>query len=161
MFLTRPRERENAEARCVFFQAEDGIRDYKVTGVQTCALPIFAEDASVLGHEADAGTGDLVGREPAQRPSRVQDLASRHVHEPDDGPERRRLAGAVPAEQRDDLPFPRRQVHAVQHVTPTIVGVDLAELQHHVAHAASPRYTAWTSGSARTVSGAPSAMTRP
>src|SRR5256885_5272636 len=26
----------------VFFQAEDGIRDYKVTGVQTCALPISA-----------------------------------------------------------------------------------------------------------------------
>jgi len=26
-----------------FFQAEDGIRDYKVTGVQTCALPIFPE----------------------------------------------------------------------------------------------------------------------
>src|SRR5256885_11317596 len=25
-----------------FFQAEDGIRDYKVTGVQTCALPIYA-----------------------------------------------------------------------------------------------------------------------
>src|SRR3989454_9746915 len=31
-------------SRCVFFffQAEDGIRDYKVTGVQTCALPISA-----------------------------------------------------------------------------------------------------------------------
>src|SRR5256885_6584840 len=26
-----------------FFQAEDGIRDYKVTGVQTCALPVFRE----------------------------------------------------------------------------------------------------------------------
>src|SRR2546422_6636663 len=26
-----------------FFQAEDGIRDVAVTGVQTCALPIFAE----------------------------------------------------------------------------------------------------------------------
>ena len=25
---------------CFFFQAEDGIRDYDVTGVQTCALPI-------------------------------------------------------------------------------------------------------------------------
>src|SRR5205807_7464611 len=25
----------------IFFQAEDGIRDYKVTGVQTCALPIY------------------------------------------------------------------------------------------------------------------------
>src|SRR3954463_10168715 len=28
----------------LFFQAEDGIRDYRVTGVQTCALPIQAED---------------------------------------------------------------------------------------------------------------------
>src|SRR5205807_4764257 len=26
-----------------FFQAEDGIRDYKVTGVQTCALPIYRD----------------------------------------------------------------------------------------------------------------------
>src|SRR5256885_12727949 len=30
-------------ARFFFFQAEDGIRDYKVTGVQTCALPIFRD----------------------------------------------------------------------------------------------------------------------
>src|SRR5256885_7016656 len=30
-----------------FFQAEDGIRDYKVTGVQTCALPICTEMATV------------------------------------------------------------------------------------------------------------------
>src|SRR3989454_5130422 len=30
-----------------FFQAEDGIRDYKVTGVQTCALPISACDSLV------------------------------------------------------------------------------------------------------------------
>src|SRR5262249_58079028 len=27
-----------------FFQAEDGIRDWSVTGVQTCALPIFQAD---------------------------------------------------------------------------------------------------------------------
>src|SRR5256885_13339072 len=26
----------------MFCQAEDGIRDYKVTGVQTCALPILS-----------------------------------------------------------------------------------------------------------------------
>src|SRR5688500_20203401 len=31
-----------------FFQAEDGIRDYKVTGVQTCALPIFRVDPRIL-----------------------------------------------------------------------------------------------------------------
>src|SRR5256885_10447668 len=29
-----------------FFQAEDGIRDYKVTGVQTCALPIWGPVSS-------------------------------------------------------------------------------------------------------------------
>src|SRR5437868_15489041 len=35
-----------------FFQAEDGIRDRNVTGVQTCALPIFA----ALGWVADTQT---------------------------------------------------------------------------------------------------------
>src|SRR5256885_10989713 len=37
-----------------FFQAEDGIRDYKVTGVQTCALPIWRRMhfvSNVDGHE--------------------------------------------------------------------------------------------------------------
>src|SRR5690606_40390028 len=29
-----------------FFQAEDGIRDFHVTGVQTCALPILATTSS-------------------------------------------------------------------------------------------------------------------
>src|SRR5256885_3763224 len=33
----------NRDYRFFFFQAEDGIRDYKVTGVQTCALPISVE----------------------------------------------------------------------------------------------------------------------
>src|SRR6266849_1300240 len=32
----------NYEVGIFFFQAEDGIRDPLVTGVQTCALPIFA-----------------------------------------------------------------------------------------------------------------------
>src|SRR5215211_8720529 len=31
-----------------FFQAEDGIRDHCVTGVQTCALPIFAGQGDLL-----------------------------------------------------------------------------------------------------------------
>src|SRR2546423_10713176 len=33
---------------CFFFQAEDGIRDKLVTGVQTCALPIYLCPFSVL-----------------------------------------------------------------------------------------------------------------
>src|SRR2546430_11455194 len=31
-----------------FFQAEDGIRDLTVTGVQTCALPICSSDSLLL-----------------------------------------------------------------------------------------------------------------
>src|SRR5256885_5138210 len=41
-----------------FFQAEDGIRDYKVTGVQTCALPIFLRRRrSMVGGGEAAGVG--------------------------------------------------------------------------------------------------------
>src|SRR5690606_39985400 len=36
-----------------FLQAEDGIRDFHVTGVQTCALPIFVADAA-RGRDAAA-----------------------------------------------------------------------------------------------------------
>src|SRR2546426_10049048 len=38
-----------------FFQAEDGIRDYKVTGVQTCALPISQPDRDGPGDEEEGG----------------------------------------------------------------------------------------------------------
>src|SRR5690349_22553511 len=41
-----------------FFQAEDGIRDLYVTGVQTCALPIYGGVAGkhmLIGHQHNAG----------------------------------------------------------------------------------------------------------
>src|SRR5690349_24815922 len=48
-----------------FFQAEDGIRDLYVTGVQTCALPIF-----VNSPRTTAAVGALV-TVLAVKPSRV------------------------------------------------------------------------------------------
>src|SRR5256885_9519112 len=47
-----------------FFQAEDGIRDYKVTGVQTCALPIFRkhEIARVAGEGVHGGAPRLANQ---------------------------------------------------------------------------------------------------
>src|SRR2546430_10121126 len=60
----------------LFFQAEDGIRDLTVTGVQTCALPIFARGTILgpaqIGVLASVGAGTLsVHRRP-----RVAILAS-------------------------------------------------------------------------------------
>src|SRR2546429_8282767 len=46
-----------------FFQAEDGIRDVAVTGVQTCALPIYGVQAPLLAQpDGAAGASLLVTR---------------------------------------------------------------------------------------------------
>src|SRR5690606_40238978 len=45
-----------------FFQAEDGIRDFHVTGVQTCALPIFM---AVTPASAKASIESLKGKKPS------------------------------------------------------------------------------------------------
>src|SRR3989454_6170279 len=54
------------ECNAFFFQAEDGIRDYKVTGVQTCALPISANGPCLA--RLDRGA-------PARRRARVPHAA--------------------------------------------------------------------------------------
>src|SRR5690606_39870858 len=46
MVGVRPRE---ARASDFFFQAEGGIRDFHVTGVQTCALPISRSTRTTAG----------------------------------------------------------------------------------------------------------------
>src|SRR2546430_7818781 len=49
-----------------FFQAEDGIRDLTVTGVQTCALPILPEEiGSELDHFLHRSSGMLLLTGPA------------------------------------------------------------------------------------------------
>ena len=42
-----------------FFQAEDGIRDHCVTGVQTCALPILYKDAAAYMTITQADGGGI------------------------------------------------------------------------------------------------------
>src|SRR2546428_2855580 len=79
-----------------FFQAEDGIRDLIVTGVQTCALPIFAplalsglEQRPIAGSQTPASWhwslgGHSTGLVPVHTPARqasasVQALPSSHA----------------------------------------------------------------------------------
>src|SRR5205807_5538348 len=52
-----------------FFQAEDGIRDYKVTGVQTCALPISLSRATKFLNSvmtADGGGYGYISPDPTE-----------------------------------------------------------------------------------------------
>src|SRR5437764_15440911 len=67
-----PRSRRTLPpATCFFFQAEDGIRDTSVTGVQTCALPIWmgvdiADDAAELPWREAPGHHLRLGVDRAQ-----------------------------------------------------------------------------------------------
>src|SRR5690606_27837303 len=62
-----------------FFQAEDGIRDFHVTGVQTCALPIFSENRplSCACLLREAAPSPEPAHFPASWPSRGPCSASR------------------------------------------------------------------------------------
>src|SRR2546426_7617293 len=61
-----------------FFQAEDGIRDYKVTGVQTCALPISDPPTTLEPAPLALGDSGVLALAPAAAPAVVnaQALAS-------------------------------------------------------------------------------------
>src|SRR5437763_8038332 len=83
-----------------FFQAEDGIRDTSVTGVQTCALPIYARGCHRPRHrrgEHQAGAGHA--REPwPQQSSAHQDAQNSGTGEAADGgrrSEERRVGKSV------------------------------------------------------------------
>src|SRR5690606_40451453 len=60
-----------------FFQAEDGIRDFHVTGVQTCALPIFGTPATRLKEQVP----EDVKRERIYHLIEVQNRISRKKNE--------------------------------------------------------------------------------
>src|SRR2546425_7375776 len=102
-----------------FFQAEDGIRDKLVTGVQTCALPIYdllrARDVT-LG-------GDVVDRLPGRR--------DRHDHR-----RRRRTEMDVPGAPH------RRQVGPGDVPARTALDPLLLEVAHRAGHGELPRHLA-------------------
>src|SRR2546422_423643 len=97
-----------------FFQAEDGIRDVAVTGVQTCALPIFRqlveEEHAEVGKRHLARMGWAAAADQARDGDRVVRGAERPPchefavprEEPRDAPDRRDLEDLVTRERRKD-----------------------------------------------------------
>src|SRR6266496_5176541 len=68
---------------CLFFQAEDGIRDLYVTGVQTCALPISEDPRVVVAVVLDRPAKGIYGGTVAAPVFReVAGYALRHMEVP-------------------------------------------------------------------------------
>src|SRR5690554_7075204 len=66
-----------------FFQAEDGIRDADVTGVQTCALPISPSAKFCHDQPVPTGTPHAQRRLPLAAPENIPLRLSLLVAEPD------------------------------------------------------------------------------
>ena len=91
------------------------------------------KDAALLRHEAEAEPRDGVGRQRGDVAVAVADAAGPRLQIAHDGEDGRGLAGAVAAEQADDLALPHGQRDAVQDVAVAVVGVDVLELEHQCA----------------------------
>src|SRR2546430_11682478 len=63
-----------------FFQAEDGIRDLTVTGVQTCALPILAGDFSRVSPRLAEDICKAAAVSPRARPRDVHGQAAETLY---------------------------------------------------------------------------------
>src|SRR2546422_2399961 len=68
--------KSSASSIFFFFQAEDGIRDVAVTGVQTCALPILRRDAAEIEQIIARPRG---GRRVSEIKDELGEVMNRHV----------------------------------------------------------------------------------
>src|SRR4029450_2070703 len=89
------------------------------------------EDVAVLGHVADAATDDAVCRERRQ-------VLAPGLHRPgpsdeaEERPQCRRLADAVPTEQRRDATLRNAERHALKNVRLPEVDVQVAHLEQRL-----------------------------
>src|SRR5437762_8572591 len=67
IFMARVFSRERRWLDSFFFQAEDGIRDTSVTGVQTCALPIYPPSPGAPWQRPSAHHRHEEGTRPRER----------------------------------------------------------------------------------------------
>src|SRR5256885_6217506 len=89
--------RELSNCIFFFFQAEDGIRDYKVTGVQTCALPIFRVAVELVMRLAAERLDD---REEDRREEDTEQGDAKHAAEDGDSEASAHLGPSPRSEER-------------------------------------------------------------
>src|SRR5260370_10716787 len=130
-----------------FFQAEDGIRDSSVTGVQTCALPIYTawlrrHRVKRVGIEASGGYEQPVVAELRRRrfvvvvfqPAQVRAYAKFHLQRAKNDKIDAALIAACTAAVRKihPAPDPRLQPFAEQLTMINQIGEDIARLKNRI-----------------------------
>src|SRR6266536_2890327 len=105
-----------------FFQAEDGIRDPLVTGVQTCALPIYisfpsAKDPDFARRHPGKATIEVITMVPYQRFERWEETRWKRRGEEYDAL-KRQLAERLRAELERQVPAVRGNIACAELSTP-------------------------------------------
>src|SRR5690606_4682293 len=124
-------------------QAEDGIRDFHVTGVQTCALPICG--AIDTRHQTqEAQHRERQGRIHVQLLRHVADAQARlalyaapvGLEQAEHGAHQGGLAGAVGADQGHDLAGTNSQPDILQHRLAGEADADTVQMDQYILHCA-------------------------
>src|SRR6185312_14945468 len=118
----------------------------------------LGERAAALGDVRDSGPRHRLGAAAQRLPAEVD--PPRAAHGSRDRPQRRRLSGAVRAEDGDDRAFGNLERDAAQGLHRAVAGLDALEREQR-AHSSTPRYASITAGSACTSAGGPEAILRP
>src|SRR5690606_40459606 len=83
----------------IFFQAEDGIRVFHVTGVQTCALPILGKLIFIRFYSGELTAGSYVFNSSKNRKERIGRILRMHAnHREEIGRASCRERGVIDAE---------------------------------------------------------------
>src|SRR6266516_5345261 len=130
-----------------FFQAEDGIRDRTVTGVQTCALPICRRRAAAR-RRANRRAPSRKGARLESRQLRMRQLSAAHSHAAELGAavqgrdvlagieEALGVEGALHAVEALDLAFRELHAHLIDllHAHAVLAGDGAADLDALLQH---------------------------
>ncbi len=116
------------------------------------------EQAAVLGNVRDAELRARARLHASQVLPLEADRAVHGAHQAGDGAERRRLAGAVRAEQRDDLARRNVDMNVAEHRSAVVAGRQAVELEHRLAHALPA--SCWSRGGAGSLASAVAAPPR-
>ncbi len=87
------------------------------------------EDSTLLGNQLDTALADLVDRESGDVLAPEGNLPFTTGDGPGDASERGRLAGAIPAEEGNNLVLLDDQVQVEENVAVSVEGVDVRELE--------------------------------